>query len=112
MAILGLIHRDVGALHQLDGVGAIGRRDGEPDAGLDGERQATDLDRFGEYSAYPRQRLNCVCVRVVLAGVGQYDPEFVATDAGDDITVAQFADQPLRQRGDHPIAVVVSEACR
>ena len=80
--LLGQVHSDIGALHQLvETVGVVGI-DGDSDARLHLERHGLEPDRLGERGPQPRGDL---ARRGGLLDRGQQHGELVTAEAGHDI---------------------------
>ena len=97
---LGAVERHVGVLQELVGVGAVGGRERDADAGVDHHHVAVNVvgraDRLGDAPGQP--------LRVGGIGdVGLDDGELVAADARDGVGFAHAAAQPA---GHHPQQLV------
>ena len=103
--LLGGVHREVGALHQLGDVRPVDWPEGDADARLGADRNARDIHVGGqclEHSFEDRAGERGVDVR-------QHEPEFVAAEASDRVARAQHLGQRRRDVAEIVVAVVVPE---
>ena len=99
--VLGAVERDVGVLHQVDRGQAIGREDGDADAGADGHGLVVEDELGGEAVDQAARHLDRV---LGLLAAGLEDGEFVAAEAGHDVAVAQVAAQALGHLAEQLVA--------
>jgi len=89
---LGTVLGDIGILHQLHRIGAVGRSHGNPDRGCGNQTMTVDFAGFADCLQYPfRQhgglfRMCEVCLD---------DGELIAIHAGDHIAMPDTESQPL-----------------
>ena len=83
--LLGQVHRDVGAMHELFDVGAVVGVDRDPDARLELEQHVLELERLDERVAHPTGDVGGVRCRRQLR---HDDGELVAAQAGDEVVLA------------------------
>ena len=93
-ALLGGVHRDVGALDQRLDVRAVRGVAGDADAGVDLEREALDRERLAQ--AGEQLARDDVGVAGAAQG-GQQHAELVAAEAGDGVALAERALEPVRR---------------
>ena len=96
---LGDVHRDVGALHEHFGLGAMLGRDRNADAAVHVEVQPFD----GERLLHGRNQLARGQLGAGLSDAGQHDGELVAAEARDRIRFAQLELQPMPDLAQHGI---------
>ena len=102
---LRAVHRQVGAAQQVGSVGRVDRRDGDADAGADLGADRPDLERLEQARGDPLSH-----DRAALAvGVQQRDHELVASQAGDEVAVAQDSRQALAELAQELVADRVAE---
>ena len=97
---LGDVHRDVGALHEHFGFGAMLGRNRDADAAVHVEVQPFD----GERLLHGRNQLARGELGAGLSDAGQHDRELVAAEARDGIRFAQLELQPVPDFAQHGIA--------
>ena len=90
---LGGVHRKVGALEQAEQIGAVARRNRDPDRGVAGKAVAMAIERRPQRLINPRdQRVDVV----VGPHVALHDGEFVAAEPRDKIAGTHRLEQPRR----------------
>ena len=80
---LGAIERHVGVLQELVGVGAVGRRQRDADAGADHDLVAVELERLAE--SFDDRARRARRPRAAGAARDLQDRELVAAEARDDV---------------------------
>ena len=104
---LGVVHRQVGAAQEIVDVVAVLGRQGDADARV-------HLDRHGRR---PRRARSSACssFQATLAAPArsvpaeQQDPELVATEPRDGVSVAEAADEAVGDELEQHVAVLVAE---
>ena len=105
-ALLGRVHRDVGALDQhLDVVAVVGVA-GDADRAAHLERQPVDHERLAQRAL---EHLGDGQRVLGAHDLGQQDAELVAAEAGDGVGGAQRGLEPLGDLLEEHVAVVVAE---
>ena len=104
--LLRRVHRDVGTLDEQIDVGPVLREERHPDARLDVERQAADLERATDRLEDPRKRL---IERVEIADARHDEPELVSAEARDGVALANRGLEASRELDEQQVAVVVPE---
>ena len=107
MRLLRDVHGDIRVLQQGLEIGAVLRRDGDADAGLDVEAGSLEHERSGEFGPdAPAQRL-----RVHRIGnVRQQDDELVTAEPGDAVALAHDGGQPRADLLQQQVAMVMAES--
>ncbi len=90
LAALGLVHRQVGALQQHRRAGAVRRRQGDPDAGVDVLRHPLEHEHLPQRGVH----LTGDPAGSGPVGAGQQHPELVAAHPGQHPAAAQRLGQP------------------
>ena len=103
---LGRVHRDVGAAQQLVGIAAVGRLDGDADAGPGRDLALAEHERPGEGLEDPRARTApASSASVSSTMIANSSPPSRAT-----VSPARVADaQPLADGDEQPVALGVAE---
>ena len=104
--LLGQVHGDVGALHQLIERARVIGVDRDPDAGLHLERHGLQAHWFGERGPQPRGDL---AGRGRFLDRGQQHRELVAAEAGDHVAWPDAVLEPVRHDLQQPVADGVAE---
>ena len=103
--LLGLVHRDVGALQQRVGVGAVLRAERGADARVHHDLEPVDLERVLERDADPAPDLG----RARQPGAGQQQRELVAAEPRDEAVRRRPPPAGAGRAGQQPVAGVVAE---
>ena len=105
-ALLGLVHGDVGALHEHVDVLAVLGVGGDADAGAELQAHAGDVEVLGDGAPHGGRDRDAGGRRLDRA---QEDRELVAAQARDGVVLAQQAREALADLAQHLVAVVVAE---
>jgi len=104
--LLGLVHRDVGALHEHVDVLAVLRERGDPDAGAQLQAHAGDVERLCDRAAHGRGDRRALHRALDRA---QQDRELVAAKPSDGVLLAEQLAQAGADLAQDLVAVVMAE---